>query len=282
MEHTEVQINWNDFLKARKAMFPNEKTEEAKEIAEMKKTVPLDDEGLLGNEVYFNYVKSQLIANNAEDIDENTKSITAIAQLKPGQFKDKMLYWQLNKSLEEASSKSEREALLTQYAYTFTNTKYTNVIAANNKTIENLSKGHAAPALDGFTMDKKQFTLAQLKGKYVVIDTWATWCMPCREESPYFEKLAIKYKKEPIQFVALSIDKRIDQWYIDAKTKSKTVLQLHVANDKQFSKDYNIVGIPRFIFIDKDGSIINSKMPRPSEDTFEKLIRESLSLAEEN
>lgn len=272
---------WDEYLKKRAALHPGETTEETAEMKEMKKTVPLNDESLLSNGDYFTYVKSRLIADNKEDLDENTKSLRAIAQLPPGTFKDKMLYWQLNKSLEDASDKKERDSLMALYAYTFKDKRYNNIITANNRKIENLSKGNPAPLFDAMTLDNKQFSLADLKGKYVMIDVWATWCAPCREESPYFEKLAIKYKEEPVQFVALSIDSRIDHWFVDAKTKSKSVLQLHINNYKEFSSNYNIRGIPRFIFIDPEGRFISSKTPRPSEDAFEQLLKNTLGLKEE-
>ena len=272
---------WNDFLKKRTVMFTKQKTEESSAIAAMKKTVPMDDEGLLSNEDYFNYIKAQLTAANKEDVDDNTKSVRAIAQLKPGAFKDKMLYWQLKKSLEETKAKSGREALLVQYANTFTDNKYTSIINRQNTLIEKQGKGMPVPDFETVSTDGKPYHLADFKGRLLVIDTWATWCGPCRLQSPYFEKLAIKYKTSPIQFIAISIDDRKDKWLVEAKTKSPSVLQLHTSNKEKLGKDFNIESIPRFIFIDAQGNFINSKMPYPTQDAFENLLRESLGLPEE-
>lgn len=272
---------WNDFVKKRAVMFPKEKTEETTDIKLMKKRVPLDDESLLSNEEYFKYVRSQMIAPNKEDIDENTKSLLAIAKLPKGEFKDKMLYWQLNSSIKDASTTAERAQLLAQYGTAFSNKKYFTYTLANNKLIESLGKGMPAPLFDATSQDGKQFNLADFKGKYLMIDVWATWCGPCKKESPLFEKMAIKYKKEPIQFIALSTDQKIDKWLVEAKAKSKSVLQLHINNDNQFSKGYDIQFIPRFILIDPQGNFVNSKMPSPSDKIFEKLLRETLSLPEE-
>ena len=273
---------WDEYLKKRNALYPNDKTEETAEIKEMKSTVPLNDESMLSDEGYFNYIRSQMIAeNDNDDLDENTKAITAIAELPDNNFKDKMLYWQLKKSLEEASAKSERDTLITQYASEFKDNRYTNIILNKSRIIQKLSKGQPAPIFSGITLDNQPFNIADLKGKYVIIDVWATWCGPCKYQSPYFEKFALKYKKQNIEFIALSIDDKIQDWFVDAKSKSKSVLQVHVNDKKQFSKEYDAQSIPRFILIHPDGNLVNSAMPFPSAPIFEQVLRQELGLDEQ-
>ncbi|MCW4468847.1 thioredoxin-like domain-containing protein [Flavobacterium sp. MFBS3-15] len=278
IEHLNV---WNGFVKKREAMFPDAETPETDDIKAMKARVPMDDETMLGSEAYFKYVRAAMIAGNKDDIDENTKSLLAIAKMKPGNFRDKMLYWQLNTSIKEASSSAERQKLLADHGGTFANKKFYNNVAAKYKLIESLGKGMPAPQIAATDMSGKPFDIASLKGKYVAIDVWATWCVPCRDQSPKFEKFAIKYKNEPIQFVAVSIDRNREDWIMEAKNHSKSVLQLYATNEKLFSKQYDIQYVPRFILMDPEGNFVESQMAMPVDKNFEKLLRETLGLPEQ-
>lgn len=271
---------WNEYLKKRGVQFPDKETKETADIKKMKEQVKLDDESLLSDASYFDYLKSQLIAKNKADIPEDTKALQAIAAMKAGTFKDKMLYYQLTKSIETAADKQERDSLMNRYALTFKDKKYTQAVGMKALMIESMSKGAPAPLFDAVTLDKQPFNLAQLKGKFVVIDVWATWCGPCRVQSPHFEKMAIKYKDKPIQFVAASTDQKQLDWLAEAKTKSKTVLQVHLANATQFQAQYDVKGIPRFILIGPGGELVNANMPFPDDPLFEKELREALGMKE--
>ena len=278
IEHLNV---WNGFVKKRESLYPNEATPETAGIKAMRANVRMDDETMLGSEAYFKYVRSAMIAGNKEDIDENSKALLAIAKMKPGNFRDKMLYWQLNTSIKEASTSAERAKLMADHGNTFSNKKFYANVGAKYQLIESLSKGMPAPLISAIDIAGKPFDFSTLKGKYVAIDVWATWCVPCREQSPKFEKFAIKYKSEPIRFVALSIDRRSEDWRMEAKNHSKSVLQLYAANEKLFSKQYDIQYVPRFILIGPDGNFVESQMAMPADKNFEKLLRETLGLPEQ-
>jgi thiol-disulfide isomerase/thioredoxin len=272
---------WNELVKKRKALYPSEKTTETEDIKEIKRKLPLDDESLLSSVDYFNYIRSQLIIKNNQDINDNLKALQEISKLKKGSFKDKMLFWQLNKSLEDASNSEERNGLVVAYNSNFGNSKYQSKINNINKVLESLGKGKTAPIFEASTLDGKKVSLADLKGKFVVIDVWATWCGPCKQQAPYFEKMALKYKSTKIQFVGLSIDEDIKKWFIDAKTKSKSTLQIHTNDKNAFGKNYSMESIPRFILIDPNGKFINAKMPQPEEPAFEIILRKELHLPDE-
>ena len=111
-----------------------------------------------------------------------------------------------------------------------------------------------------------------LKGKYVYIDVWATWCGPCKGELPYLKELEKKMHGKKIVFVSISCDKDKAAWEKMVKEKELGGVQLHNGGDREFMTAYNITGIPRFILLDKKGKIVNAKMTRPSNPETEKTL----------
>lgn len=140
---------------------------------------------------------------------------------------------------------------------------YANVSRANQL------KGKASPE---FTFENHKggtTKLSDLKGQYVYIDIWATWCAPCRQEIPYLQKTEKKYEGKKIAFVSISVDTKndYDKWKSFVTTKHLGGIQLIADNDwnSDFIQKYGVTGIPRFILLGPDGNIVNSDAPRPSD-----------------
>lgn len=74
-----------------------------------------------------------------------------------------------------------------------------------------LDTGDAAPALKGTTLDGKAFDLIGLKGHVVVVNLWATWCTPCREEMPLLDAFAKQYAARGVVLVGLDEDDAKDE-----------------------------------------------------------------------
>lgn len=138
---------------------------------------------------------------------------------------------------------------------------YTNYLAfGNNKP---------APDFTYASVKGKKVSLASLRGKYVYIDIWATWCGPCKKEFPYLMEVEKSYKGRKIHFVSLSVDapKDKDKWQKYVLDNHLEGLQLITDNafDSDFIKKFNIAAIPRFILIGPDGKIISADAKRPSD-----------------
>ncbi|KAF2507662.1 TlpA family protein disulfide reductase [Flavobacterium zhairuonense] len=129
--------------------------------------------------------------------------------------------------------------------------------------------GKPSPEFDYENFKGGKTKLADLKGKYVYIDLWATWCAPCRAEIPYLQKVEEKYHGKNIEFVSISIDKEKDneKWKKFVVDKNLGGVQLFADKDwtSEFVVNYGVTGIPRFILIDPQGNIVNSDAPRPSD-----------------
>jgi thiol-disulfide isomerase/thioredoxin len=119
-------------------------------------------------------------------------------------------------------------------------------------------------------------SLKDLEGKYVYLDIWATWCGPCKREIPHLKKIENDYEEKNIAIVSISIDvkKDYDKWRAMVEEKELGGIQLIADNDwsSKFIKEYGIKGIPRFILLDKEGNIVTSDAPRPSDTDLRELF----------
>jgi len=74
-----------------------------------------------------------------------------------------------------------------------------------------ISEGAPAPALDGRLFDGSRFSLAENAGKVVVLNFWASWCAPCREEMPALDAYYRRHRSEGLEMVAISMDNPKDE-----------------------------------------------------------------------
>ncbi|HLO74172.1 MAG TPA: TlpA disulfide reductase family protein [Flavobacterium sp.] len=122
--------------------------------------------------------------------------------------------------------------------------------------------------------------LEDLRGKYVYIDVWATWCGPCRAEIPHLKKVEEKYHGKNIEFVSISVDvdKDHEKWQKFVTDKELGGIQLFADKNwnSDFIKAFGINSIPRFILIDPSGKVVKSDAPRPSSVQLIELLDELL------
>jgi thiol-disulfide isomerase/thioredoxin len=125
-----------------------------------------------------------------------------------------------------------------------------------------------APSFDFVNYAGGKTKLEDLKGKYVYIDIWATWCGPCRAEIPSLKKVEEKYHDKKIAFVSMSVDaeKDFEKWKTFVKEKELGGIQLYADKswNSDFTKAFGINSIPRFILIDPNGNVVDADAARPS------------------
>ena len=145
-----------------------------------------------------------------------------------------------------------------------------------HKMLASFKPGTPSPKFNYPDINGKNISLDDLKGKYVYVDVWATWCAPCKREIPYLKELNKEYKDKDITIVSLSIDKMEDKDKWINMVKDKKLAGVQIMADKAWNSDfvtnYGIRGIPRFILIDKNGNILNSDAPRPSDPKLKELL----------
>lgn len=128
--------------------------------------------------------------------------------------------------------------------------------------------GLPSPTFAYNDINEQMVSLADLKGKYVYVDVWATWCGPCLGEIPSLKNLEKDFHDKDIEFVSISVDRKqdYDTWKNMVAEKELKGVQLFADNSWQsdFVTAYNIQGIPRFILIDPEGNIVSANADRPS------------------
>jgi thiol-disulfide isomerase/thioredoxin len=129
--------------------------------------------------------------------------------------------------------------------------------------------GKPSPQFSYKDVDGNTVNLSDFKGKFVVIDIWATWCKPCVAEIPFMEKIAEEMKGENVVFLSISIDKQqqVDKWKKFVADKSLSGVQVIADSDwnSTFLAGYGVKSVPRFIIVAPDGTVADPRADRPSD-----------------
>ena len=122
--------------------------------------------------------------------------------------------------------------------------------------------GDMAPEISMPDTSGKMFSLSQLKGKYVLVDFWASWCGPCRAENPNVVVAYRKYSSKNFTVLGVSLDKNKASWIEAIKTDHLT--WTHISDLKHWASAavplYGFTGIPYNVLIDPQGKIIASSL----------------------
>ena len=137
------------------------------------------------------------------------------------------------------------------------------------------ARGEAQPA-SGVAPDFKiismydpntSYTLSQLKGKVVVINFWASWCQPCRDEAVFLQKTWMQYKDRGVIFIGVD--------YVDTDGAARDYIKQYgityfngVDLASEISQKYRIKGVPETYFVGKDGNLAGNSLGPIAPDSY--------------
>ena len=118
--------------------------------------------------------------------------------------------------------------------------------------------GKQAPLFTQKDTSGNPVSLADLKGKVLLIDFWASWCEPCRAASPNLKTQYALYKSKGLEIISVSIDNKRNSWLNAIKEDNLPWLQVSdlKGQENDVARLYGIKGVPSFFLIDRDGKII--------------------------
>jgi len=185
----------------------------------------------------------------------NTQSLAgfyAINLLNPSEYEKEMVAYS-----DQIKSSFNKNPSVTQFL----------VRMANLKTVQ---VGQPAPAFTISTIDGGKVSLADFKGKYVLLDFWASWCQPCRQENPNVVKAFDDYKDKNFTVFGISLDKDPAAWRQAVQADQLNWTQAGELMDFEgpVVKQYQVDAIPTSFLIDPQGKIIAKNLRAEQLDEF--------------
>jgi cytochrome c biogenesis protein CcmG/thiol:disulfide interchange protein DsbE len=148
------------------------------------------------------------------------------------------------------------------------------VVGMINRSAPPVEKG-AAPQFSIPLFSGGTFSLAEQRGKVVVVNFWASWCIPCRQEAPILERVWQKYKDRGVVFIGVD--------YVDTDKEAMAFIKefnITYPNGPDIGTDtshrYRIQGVPETYFVGKDGSLYGNRIGPIDEATLSAKIEELL------
>lgn len=148
-------------------------------------------------------------------------------------------------------------------------------VFATITSLEGVLTGHKAPNFKLIDINNKEVSLADFRGKCVLIDFWGSYCGPCKASFPYLKELYGKYKDKGFEIIGITLDRDENRWKETVKKCDIPWVQLsNIKSKSKIFNTYNVVGIPFTYLIDKNGLIVKKN---PHGEEIEKELKKILN-----
>jgi peroxiredoxin len=150
-------------------------------------------------------------------------------------------------------------------------------LAASTLASGAIAPQSAAPDFTLRTMDGPNVRLKEQRGRVVMVNFWATWCGPCRQEMPHLERLHRKYRSAGLVLLGVNVDDDTKK-AADVAGKLGVSFPMLLDTDKQVSRLYDLATMPSTVLIDRDGKVryVHRGYHAGYEEHYDRQIRELL------
>lgn len=180
-----------------------------------------------------------------------------------GKVRDHQLTKYVQDKLGEFANQPDLLAwLMNRYKADCTTPDYVAIINERYATAQRLMPGKPAPGFTLVDSAGKSISLADLKGKVIFMDYWATWCGPCLVAMPKVKALEEQFKdRADLVFLKVNVNDDRARWMAYLRKNTPGGLQLFADEQRsaELRKAYNFNGIPHFVLVGKDGGIVDAK-----------------------
>lgn len=190
-------------------------------------------------------LKNEMESFNEEFIGKNPKAYIGLMLMK-------------NMVMNPEADMDKAKSLFDKMDKSLKDSKIGKDLTKQFEEISKLAIGKKAPDFTSKTAEEVEFKLSENLGKVTLIDFWASWCGPCRQENPNVVGVYNDYKDKGLKIIGVSLDQDKTKWLEAVKADKLTwdhVAQLDPQNDVA-AKLYNVASIPSTFLLDEKGNII--------------------------